>query len=74
MSEDKSLVGQFDKRVTSMWVIILLGFTKAAEETVKLTSDFVTVTVAGIDVTMLALYLTLGTAGTTALIARRTMK
>lgn len=74
MTDDgEEFVDEFDKRVASIWLVIALGATKSVEKTVLLAAEHaVNVSAGGIDVTVLALYLTLACAGTTALILWKT--
>jgi len=69
-----SIINEFDKRVASIWLVIALGAGKAIEQSVGLLAEhWVSVMFLGVDVTALALYITLTTAGTTALIFWRTL-
>lgn len=72
MADD--IVDEFDKRVASAWIVIALGAGKTLEQVVKLLAvEVVDVAVLGLDVSLLAVYATLTTAGTTGLIAWRTI-
>ena len=70
-----TIVDEFDKRVASVWLVIVLG----ASESVKWLGQFVAgldsvrVVLFGVDVTLLAVWLALVTVGTTAIIAWRTV-
>lgn len=73
MAQD-DLVDTFDKRIASVWLVIALGVSKAIEHSLRLLdAHFITVGVGGVDMTMLALYAILATAGTTALIFSKTL-
>lgn len=66
---DEDVVLGFDKKIATIWIVIALGATKSLESLVVLAAEHgVTVTVAGVDVTLFALYFLICTAGTTALV------
>lgn len=72
MTED--LINQFDRRA-SLWLFVGIGFAKTIEHflTDVLAEHFVEITVSGVEVTVLLLYFSLGTIGTTALIFSKTI-
>jgi hypothetical protein len=69
----KDVVDTFDKKVTSIWLVIGIGAAKSVEYAIQLINElWVEVVIAGVDVSMLALYMTLMLGGTTGLIAWKT--
>lgn len=74
-SEPKSIVEEFDTRVASFWLVIMLGVSKTIEQMVLKTSEYVvTIHVFHIDLTVMALYAGLAMLGITMLIAVRAIR
>lgn len=66
---DNEITKSFDKKIASIWAVIALGAFKSIETTIGLVADhLITVEITGLDVTMVALYLSVCTIGTTALV------
>lgn len=73
-SSQDDLIERFDTTIATFWLLIGIGAAKSVEYTLQLVAaEFVTVTLFGMDITMIALHVLLLTAGTTGLIAWRTI-
>ena len=72
MAED--LIEKFDTKVLTFWLIIGIGASKSIEKTAELVAEeFVNVGVVGLDVSDIAVYLTLLLFGTLGLIFWKTV-
>ena len=72
MVED--LIEKFDTKVLSFWLLIGIGAAKSVEKTAELVAEqFVDVWFVGLDVSVIAIYLTLLLVGTLGLIFWKTV-